>query len=67
MPKTTTTKHKSTSFYLSVPVNDYLDYIAKMMYENKSQVINRLIIQEYTRMERVFKDEGLISDSDPDS
>jgi len=64
MPKTTTTKHKSTSFYLSAPVNDYLDYIAKMMYENKSQVINRLIIQEYTRMERVFKDEGLISDSD---
>ncbi len=50
MPKTNIPKHKSTSFYLSNPVNQYLEEIAELMSENRSQVINRLIIHEYIRL-----------------
>lgn len=57
MPKTTTTKHKSTSFYLSTTVNDYLYALIISTGENKSQIINRLIIQEYVK----YTNMGLIA------
>ena len=38
MPKTNTPKHKA-SFYLSVPVAEYLVRLTKLTSENKSQLI----------------------------
>lgn len=55
MPKNQFPENKSTSCYLSTTASRYLAEICLLLKENRSQVINRLIIEEYARMNMTLK------------
>ena len=50
MPKNQFPKNKSTSCYLSSTAAEYLANLCLILRENKSQIINRLIIEEHARI-----------------